>query len=170
MAGTAKHFPNAQFTLGGTVYTTASLTQLLTQLVNALTAVAAAHASVKDAIAALKGVAAQVDPVMRAYRRYVLAAFSNATQELADFGMQPPKARKPRTSEQNAAAAAKAKATRTARGTASRKKKLAITGDVTGVKITPVTGSEASAASAPSAPTASSTTSAPPANAGSTPK
>lgn len=170
MAGTAKHFPNAQFALGGTVYTTATLTQLLTQLVNAIVAANTAHASVKDALLALKDVKAQVDPVIREYKRYVLVAVGNAAQELADFGMLPPRQRKPRTSEQNAAAAAKAKATRAARGTASRKKKLAITGDVTGVKITPVTGSEAAAASTPSAPTTSSTASAPPANTGSTPK
>lgn len=146
IAGTAKHFPNGQFTLLGNAYTTATLTQVFTSLANAIAAVVAAHASVKDALQALTQVEAQVGPVMRAYKRYVLAAFANATQDLADFGMQPPKQRKPRTAEQTAAAAAKAKATRAARGTKSAKAKLAIKGDVTGVSITPVTSS------APAAP------------------
>ena len=151
IAGTLKHFPNGQFQLGNASYTTATLVQALTSLVNALTAVNAAHAAVKDAITALTGVNTTVVPLMRAYRSYIRAAFANATQELADFGMTPPKARAPRTAEQKAATAAKVRATRTARGTTSKKQKLAIHGDVTGVQITPVTDS-ASASPNPAPP------------------
>ena len=163
IAGTAKHFPNAQFTLGKVAYTTASLTQLLQGLVNAINVVVAAHASVTDALRALAQVDAQVWPVIRLYKRYVLSMFGDATQDLADFGMTPPKQRKPKTGEETAAAAAKAKATREARSTKSAKAKLAIKGDVTGVTITPVTSSQAAAAAATSAPsqTASSTSTAP---------
>jgi hypothetical protein len=141
IAGTLKHFPNGQFTLGNAAYTTATLVQVLQSLVDALNAVNTAHASVKDAIAALKGVNTSAVPLMRAYRRYIQAAFATATQELADFGMTPPKARTQRTAEQKAAAAAKVRATRKARGTTSKKQKLAVHGDVTGVQITPVTNS-----------------------------
>ena len=80
-------------------------------------AVITAHGSVKDALLALAKLEMQTGPTVRAYKRYILAAFSNAVQELADFGLEPPKARKPKTSEQSAAAAAKAKATRAKRAT-----------------------------------------------------
>ncbi len=75
---------------------------------------------------------AQVGPILLAFKRLVLAAFANATQTLADFGLTPPKARAPLTAEQLAARAAKAKATRAARGTTSKKQKLAVKGNVTG--------------------------------------
>jgi hypothetical protein len=66
-------------------------------------------------------------------------SFSTATQTLADFGLLPPKARKPMTVQTRAVATAKVRATRTARGTPSKKKKLAVKGDVTGVTVTPIT-------------------------------
>jgi hypothetical protein len=71
--------------------------------------------------------------------------FAGAAQTLADFGLEPPKAPKPRTAEQLAAVKAKAKATRLARGTTSKKQKLAIRGNVTGVDIVPVTEPAAAA-------------------------
>jgi hypothetical protein len=139
VAGTQKHFPAASFTLGNAQYTTASLVQLLQGLADAMSTLSAAHTSAKDALAALQGEEAKVGPVIQAYRRFILAAFSNVTQTLADFDLEPPKARAPRTGEQAVAAAAKARATRAARGTTSRKQKLAIKGDVTGITVTPLT-------------------------------
>src|SRR5260370_38844576 len=59
--------------------------------------------------------------------------------------MQPPKVRTPMDSDKRAGAVAKMRATRKARGTTSRKQKLAIKGDVTGVCITPVSHAEAAA-------------------------
>jgi hypothetical protein len=76
-------------------------------------------------------------------------------QSLADFGLQPPKARAPLTSEQKTAATVKAIATRKARGTTSKKQKLAISGHVIGVTVTPITEPAASPAAQP-ASTASS--------------
>jgi hypothetical protein len=153
IAGTNKHFPNGSFTLGNATFTTASLLQVLQSLAAAISAVIAAHANVKDALTALQDLQAKVDPTLGAYRRFILAAFSSATQSLADFGIAPPKVRAPRTAEQKAAAAAKAKATREARGTTSKKQKLAIKGDVIGVTVTPVTSTSATPAAQP-APTA----------------
>jgi hypothetical protein len=159
IAGTQKHFPNESFKLGNTAYTTTTLIQALQSLEHALVALNAAHASVRDAGTALRGIQANVGPLMRDYKRYVLATFSTATQELADFGLPPLKARKPLNSDQRAAAKAKMKATRAARGTTSRKKKLAIKGDVTGVLVTPITdaGSSSPAPSAAPAETPSTT-------------
>jgi len=154
VAGTNKHFPNGSFTLGGATYTTATLVQLFQSYGDAFAAVDAAHAQTKDAVLALRAAKAKMGPVILAYKRWLLSTFGTATQTLADFGVQPPKARTPRTSEQNAAAAAKRQATRKARGTVGKKKKLAVKGDVTGVVVTPVTSTSASSSSAsPAEPT-----------------
>jgi hypothetical protein len=139
IAGTQKHFPNGTFTIGNTAYTTASLCQLFQSLVTAMTSQNAAQANAKDAVAATKGLQAQVDPVILNYKRYVLATFANATPTLADFGIPPPKVRTPRTAEQKAASAAKAAATRAARGTAGKKQKAAVKGNVAGITVTPIT-------------------------------
>jgi hypothetical protein len=153
MAGIQKHFPSGQFTLGGTVYTTQSLVQTLEGLENALVVLYAAHASVRDAVMALHEVEATVGPLMRHGKRFVLAAFATSPQELADFGMQPPRARRPLDSDKRAAATAKMRATRIARGTKGSKQKLSVKGNVAGVVVTPTTTRASSSPGAsPSAP------------------
>jgi hypothetical protein len=157
IAGTKLHLPNGSFTLGGSALTTATLLPLLTGLVDAMTALSVEQARVKDVLAAERAMLAKVEPIIRDLRRLVLATFPGATQTLADFGLTPPKARTPLTVEKQAAAKAKAKATREARGTVGRVKRLAIRGNVTGVELTPVT-SPAAAPPAQPAPNASSVT------------
>jgi hypothetical protein len=152
IAGTQKHFPNGSFTLGNTTYTTASLVQLLQGLVSAMTAHNAAQANAKDTLVAEQGTKATVGPVLQAYQHLVLAAFSNATQTLADFGLTPPKARTPMTAAQLAARAAKSEATRLARGTTSKKQELAVKGNVTGVTVTPITAPTSAPPAAPASP------------------
>ncbi len=154
MAGTEKHFPNGSFTLGNTTYTTASLVQAFQVLVDALTALNAAHSSTKDAVIALQAADTKVAPLLRDYRSFLRATFSTASAQLADFGLAPPKARKPLVSDKRVAATAKMRATRTARGTTSKKQKLAVKGDVTGVIVTPVTstGPSPSPTAAPAEP------------------
>ena len=154
IAGTTKHFPNGSFTIGGTVYTAASLVQVFQGLADAMTARNAAQAGAKDALAAEQAAQTRVGPILLAYKRLVLAAFANAAQTLADFGLTPPKAPTPLTADKLAARAAKANATRTARGTTSRKQKLAVKGDVTGVTVTPVTAPTAANPPAPPVTTA----------------
>jgi hypothetical protein len=139
IAGTEKHFPNGSFTLGNATYTTASLVQAFQALADGLTALAAAHASIRDAVTALREAETKVAPLLRDYQHFLRATFSTANAQLADFGLAPPKARSPLSSEKRVAAAAKMRATRIARGTTSKKQKLAIKGDVTGVLVTPIT-------------------------------
>jgi hypothetical protein len=169
VAGTQKHFPNGSFTIGGTAYTATALIQALQSLEQAIVAVNAAQSNAKDAVLTLHGVEATVAPLMRDFKRFVLSTFGTATQELADFGLQPPKARKPLDSEKRAAATAKLRATRAARGTTSKKQKLTVKGNVTGVIVTPVTAPPAAppAVTSPagSAPAAGSTPQPPPAQA-----
>jgi len=155
IAGLQKRAPNGSFTLGNTAFTTATLVQLFTGLANAIAASIAARASAKEAVAAERAERAKVSPTLVALTRVLLATYGNAAQILADFGLEPPKARAPKTSVENAAAAAKAKATRSARGTVGPKKKLAVRGNVTGITVIPITvPAEASPSTAP-APTAS---------------
>ncbi len=149
IAGTTKHFPNGSFTLGNTTYTSTSLVQVLQGLVSAMLARNAAETGAKDALTAEQATQEQVGPILRAYEHLVLVTFAGASQTLADFGLAPPKARTPLTAQQLAVAAAKAKATRIARGTTSKKKKLAIKGDVTGVLVTSVTAPTAATPASP---------------------
>jgi hypothetical protein len=172
IAGTQKHFPNGQFTLGNTAYTTASLVEVLTGLAGAYAAASAARLNAQDASAALSTAEASVDPVIRAYVTFLRATFSNATAQLGDFGLQAPKALTPLSPEKRLAATAKARATRIARGTMGKKQKLAVKGNVTGVLVTPITSSgpapsppttapaPAPAAPAPASPTVSTSASA----------
>jgi hypothetical protein len=148
IAGTNKHFPSGSFTLGNAAYTTASLVGLLQSLADAIAAADRAHASTKDAVAALRAARAKVGPVMLAYRRQLLTMFETAAEALADFGVQPAKARVPMTSEKKAAAAVKRQATRQARGIVGKKKRAAVKSNVTGIVVTPVTSAGASTPSA----------------------
>jgi len=156
IAGAKLHLPNGSFTLGGSAFTTASLVQLLTDLANAMTATIAEQAKAKDVLGAERAIQVKAAPVIRDFRRLVLATFPGALQTLKDFGLAPPKARTPLTSEKSTAAKAKAKATRQARGTVGSRKRLAIKGNVTGVVVTPVTAPEAAQPAQP-APNASPT-------------
>jgi hypothetical protein len=152
IAGTQKHLPNGSFTIGSVTYTSASVVQVLQDLVSAMQARDAAETGAKDASTAAQATQAKVGPILRAYERLVLVTFAGATQTLADFGLAPPKARTPLTAQQLTARAAKAKATRVARGTTSKKQKLAVKGDVTGVLVTPVTSSTAATPTSPASP------------------
>jgi hypothetical protein len=139
ISGLQKQFPSGQFTLGNTAYTTATLVQALQELVDAINAANTVEASAKVAVSTLKTTMAKVGPIVVALRRNLLSMYGNAATTLALFGLVPRKAPAPRTGLEMAAAAAKAKATREVRGTASKKSKLAVKGNVTGVTVTPVT-------------------------------
>ena len=149
IAGTLKNSPSSTFTLGNTPYTTASLVTLLEGVASALLALNAAQAAAKDALATSRAAKAAAEPVIQLYERLIQTTFSGSEQMLADYGVASPRKPGPRTVEQLAAAAAKAEATRIARGTTSRKKKLAIRGNVTGVVVTPVTAPAPTTATEP---------------------
>lgn len=141
IAGLQKQFPSGQFTLENTAYTTATLVQAIQSLIDAINAVNTAQANAKVAVATMGATVAKVGPIVLALKRNLLSMFGNATNTLALFGLEPRKAPAPRTSKVNAAAAAKAEATRKARGTTSKKEKLTVTGNVVGITVTPITSS-----------------------------
>src|SRR5258708_6339664 len=138
VAGILANFPNGSFTLGNVAFTTASLVQVLGTKAEAIQSVNATQAAAKDAVAKLRSVEAEVDPLIGDVNRFLLAVFRPSVIKLAEFGLEPPKVPAPRTVEQKVVAKAKLRATREARGTKSRKAKLAIKGDVVGVVVTPV--------------------------------
>ncbi|MGD0525123.1 MAG: hypothetical protein ABSE49_08270 [Polyangiaceae bacterium] len=160
--GTTKHFTNASqvLTIGGVSYTVAQVSANLQEIVDLRNATTSAQASAKAAVAAE---AAKLPPLLlflAAYVAYVKATFGNSPTVLADFGVPTKKARKPLTTEQKAAASAKAKATRAARGTKGPVAIQEVTGNVIGVTVTPITTPEAPAtapATPPAAPANAST-------------
>ena len=138
IAGTTKVYPSGSLTFGNATHPVVSLIQALQSLEQAMIALNTAQSASKDAASALRSLEVSVGPLLRDYKRFLLATFGMSAQQLAEFGLQPPKARTPLSTDKRAAATAKARATRTARGTKGKKQKLAIKGDVTGVTVTPI--------------------------------
>jgi hypothetical protein len=139
IAGTNKHLGNVtQVTLAGGSYTAAQITSKLDQLVCLRADVDAAKATTQGKLAVEKTDMPALRVFMDAVVSYVKAAYGNAPDVLADFGLNP-KARTPLTVEAKAAAAAKRKATRVARNTMGSRQKKGVKGAVTGIVVTPVT-------------------------------
>ncbi len=139
VTGLQKELPNGSFTLMSTVFTTATLLPILQGLIAALTALNAAQSAAKAALVDLAAEDAKASPIIRALERTLTTMYTNSPDTLALFELAPPKARAPLSAAQRAAAVAKAKATREARGTKGAKQKALVTGNVTGVTITPIT-------------------------------
>ena len=137
ISGLQSQLPNESFTLGNSVFTTTSLVQLIQTLIVSIQSVNTAQASAKVAVSNMRATNAKVGPVIRDLQSTLVTRFGNASDILALFDLEPHKAPRPRTAEQLAAAKAKAKATREARGTTSKKQKLTVKGNVAGVAMTP---------------------------------
>jgi hypothetical protein len=128
-----------QLTVGGGNITPAQVVAQLTALATLRTDVNSARTVMEAKLAEERAKGPALEVFLTAVVSFVRGTYGNSPDTLADFGLKPKKARKPLTAEQLAAKALKAKATRKARGTVGKKKKLAIVGDVTGVVVTPVT-------------------------------
>ncbi len=158
LLGFQKHLASiASLTLASVAYTPAQIMAALQLLVTLRQAVDAAEAVAKAKLAAEGAQAPALLSLMAALVQYVKLSFSESPDVLADFGLKPKKVRAPMTAEQKAAANAKRKATREARGITTKAAKQAKTGNVVGVTITPVLTSASSApvVTQPTAPNAS---------------
>ena len=154
LLGFQKHLANvASLTLASVAYTPAQITAALQLLVSLRQAVEAAEAVAKAKLAAEEAQAPALLSLMAALVQYVKLTFSGSPDVLVDFGLKPKKAPTPLTAEQKAAANAKRKATREARGITTKAAKAAKTGNVVGVTITPVVA-DASPAPVVTQPTA----------------
>lgn len=145
-AGITKHLANvASVTFASAAHTPADLTTAFQTLVSLRAAVIAARAAEQAKLAAESAQRPAILVLMDGFEAYVKLTYSGQPDVLADFGLAPEKPRAKLTAEQQAAANAKAKATREARGTAGSKQKKSVKGAVTGVTITPVTSAPAPA-------------------------
>ena len=155
IVGIKKDLPNvSSLPLAGTTYTMTALEQLIQSRIDAANGVVNARANWIHAAATYKALNTQVTQVVRALRQYVINAFGQNSPTLADFGFTPPK-KATLTPEQKTAKAAKAKATRVARGTKGKKQKAVIKGTVpTTEPATTPPAAPAPATAAPSVPAA----------------
>jgi hypothetical protein len=155
IASLPKFCANTVFTLSGQTYTSASLVTLATAVLNAGAASSAAKASLAAARAAEEKSIAGDGVVVREARDTLALMFNDVPETLSAFAIAPRKLPRPLSAEARAAATAKLRATRLARGTTSKEQKAKISGNVTGVTIVPITSpaSPAPAAATPAAPT-----------------
>jgi hypothetical protein len=153
IAGTNKHLTSmTQVTLVGGSLTPAQITSQLQEIVTLRSDVDTAKASVKAKLAVEQADMPALRTLMSALVSFVKAAFGNAPDVLADFGLSPT-TRTPLTAQAKVAAAAKRTATRAARHTMGSQQKKSVTGNVTGIVVTPVT-SAAPVATTPASPSA----------------
>ncbi len=140
-AGVQMHFPSGTLILANQTF------EMPADLVNLILAdIADTDAADKARAAWLAAVQVQTNsheklaPVLRALKAQVLAQFGDTQDSattLADFGYSPRRVG-PRSVEEKAAAAVKGLATRAARHTMGSRQKERVTGNVTGVVVTPV--------------------------------
>jgi hypothetical protein len=146
----------AQVTLLGVAFTMPELVKLLQKLVDAGSVVESAKTKLHDAVQAERSEVQTDGPFVRAFKRYLLATFRDATV-LASFGLAPSKPRAVPTSDQVVAAVVRRRATRVARHTMGKKQKQRIHGSAGTPATSGSTGETAGAAT----PTPSATTSKP---------
>jgi hypothetical protein len=177
IAGILKYFPNLTVTLAGVSYTSNDLIKLFQSDIDTSTVSANAKAAWLADVQLERDSHRKVDPVFRHFRSWVITQLGDtqdAAQKLDDFGFAPRKTRK-KTAEKKAAAAVKAKATRTARHTMGSLQRKSVTSAVqvtlaaTPMTEVPVTTSAAPSSSPPTGATPGGSTSTAASPGGSTP-
>jgi hypothetical protein len=166
VSGVQKHFPSGQMSLAGQTFNVPTdLVNLLQADINATDATDKARAAWLATVQTQTDSHAKVAPVLRSLKAQVFAQFGDtqdAATTLADFGYSPRKVRA-RSADKKAAAAVKGRATRAARHTMGSKQKQAVTGNVTGVVVTPLVSAPATPAVATASPAPAPVTAAAPA-------
>jgi nicotinate-nucleotide pyrophosphorylase len=137
-SGLASAAPNGVYAFEGQVYTTAQVGALITEFLGVVSAVASTKATWVESIQKEKQAQATTGKTLSGLREVIGMAFANSPATLQSLGIAPRKAPTPLSAEARAASTAKAEATRKARGTTSKKQKAEVSGNVTGVTITPV--------------------------------
>jgi hypothetical protein len=139
----------ASLILGGKTLANAQIVAQIQQVIAAETAAVTARAALKAAVLAASNQRATSSQLLYDLKQTLRAMFSGQPDVLADFGLTPRKTAA-KTPEEKVATAAKAKATRKARGTdVGKVKRKEITGNVTGVIVTPIIAPAAAQAPAP---------------------
>jgi hypothetical protein len=117
--------------IDGTSYKTADIITTLQGFLNSAATVVSSRATWQAAVQADEQGREKGQTFVSGLKQALHVAFGNSIDMLADFGLVQRKTRAPRTPQQKAASAAKAKATRAARHTMGSKQKTAIKGSVT---------------------------------------
>jgi hypothetical protein len=158
IAGARKHFANGTqvltFAGGFANVTVDEAVAELQKLIDLRAAAATARATVRDKVQTEREAMPALVAFLNAFEALIRLMFGADTVSLADFGLAPRKRPMPKTAEEKAVAAAKRKATRSARGTKGPKAKKAVHGNVTAeLVVTPPAAptAEAPKASAPAA-------------------
>jgi hypothetical protein len=126
-AGVLKDIPaKSPITINGTPMTQAQIDAQLKTYIAAFSAADTAKSAYQAALVARRNVQVQARDFYLQVKKAVIAYFGSQSVQLADFGLTPAKATVPKTSAQKAIIAAKARLTREARGTTSKKQKQAI--------------------------------------------
>ncbi|MHB8421086.1 MAG: hypothetical protein ACYDCL_23705 [Myxococcales bacterium] len=126
-AGVLKDIPaTSTLTLNGSALTQAQIDTQIKTYLSTIEAADLAKAQYQTALVARRNQAIEARDFYLQLKRAVTAYFGTQSALLVDFGLKPAKARAVRTSAELALTAAKRKQTREARGTTSKKQKLAI--------------------------------------------
>jgi hypothetical protein len=158
---TADYAASDTFELPSGTFTIPELTQEFDVYIAAAAAVGAADLAYHAAVAKEQELRASVLALRAELKAYIAARIGKSATAMASYGFVPAKT-PVISSKAKVAGAVKAEATRLARGTMGSKQKLAITGNVTSVTITPVT-SQAAAPTQATAPTLPAAVTIPPA-------
>jgi hypothetical protein len=149
IAGVEKHFPSASLLLAGQTIPTAQLVLRIQQDIDATDAATLAHTAWIEKVQLERNAHQELAPLLRALQSSVFAQFGDAKEAasiLGDFGYSPRKVPQ-RPVATKAEAAAKNRATRTARHTMGTKQKQKVKGNV-------VTQPSVAASPSPAAPPA----------------
>jgi hypothetical protein len=139
----------ASLLLGGKAMTNAQVVAQIQQVITAETAAVTAQAAFRAAVLAAHNQRDASRQFLLDLKQTLRAMFSGQPDVLADFGLAPRK-HGAKTAQQKVAAAAKAEATRKARGTdKGKEQRKEVTGNVTGVIVTPIVAPAAAHAPAP---------------------
>ncbi len=126
-AGVLKDIPaKSPITINGTAMTQAQIDTQLKSYLATFAAADTAKTEYQAALVARRNVQVEARDFYLQLKKAVIAYFGAQSAQLADFGLTPAKAKVPKTSAEKAIIAAKAKLTREARGTTSKKQKAAI--------------------------------------------
>ena len=128
IVGVSKHFAKVKhLTLAGTSFTTATLKAVFQAEIDATQSLDTARTQMKQQVATARAARAKAREARRLLRAYVLGNYGPAAvQMLEDLGLSVPKPKSRATVSTKADALVKAKATRKARNTMGKKKRLSI--------------------------------------------
>jgi len=150
IGGIQQHLSNATFLVDGQFMPAAGVVAKLQSRVDSSNAVSTAEAAFHGAVSTNAQTEQATARFVTCIRQTVLAMFESKPEVLAAFDVSPRRQPLPRTAEQKVVAAAKARATREARGTMGKKEKAKVKGALTGPVIVPQDGSKSTIAGASS--------------------